>query len=287
MHHIAKVRTLVCDDEPDAREGIVALLKGDPEVQLVGEARNGVEAATAIAGLAPELVFLDVQMPGLDGFGVLKGLAGGDPEQAPIVVFVTAYDEYALRAFEVHALDYLLKPFSDARFVEALTAAKACVRQRRACALGEQIASLLRPDAVTGADVGSLPAHASLTQRVAFSPAASRRHHLEHFMVRLGGKVTLVRADDVDWIQAEDYYARLHVGGRSYLVRETMQQLEAGLDPTQFVRVHRSAIVRIDRLRTLESYIKGSHVLTLHDGTRLTLSRARRAAFEAAIGGRI
>jgi two-component system LytT family response regulator len=146
---------------------------------------------------------------------------------------------------------------------------------------------LLRPDAVTGADVGSLPAHASLTQRVAFSPAASRRHHLEHFMVRLGGKVTLVRADDVDWIQAEDYYARLHVGGRSYLVRETMQQLEAGLDPTQFVRVHRSAIVRIDRLRTLESYIKGSHVLTLHDGTRLTLSRARRAAFEAAIGGRI
>jgi two-component system, LytTR family, response regulator len=285
MEHAAKIRTVVCDDEPDAREGIVDLLRRDPDVLLVAEARNGSEAATAIRDLAPDVVFLDVQMPKLDGFAVLAGLPpSGGSERAPVIVFVTAYDEYALRAFGVHALDYLLKPFSDARFAEALAAAKARVRERRACALGLQIASLLRPMAANRTTaLGCQPSTASAPPGV----INDRKQYLEHFMVRVGGKVTLLRVDDVDWIEADDYYAKLHVAGRAYLLRETMQQLEAKLDPAAFVRVHRSSIVHIDRVRTLEPYIKGSHVLTLRDGTRLTLSRGRKAGLEMALGSRL
>jgi two-component system LytT family response regulator len=278
MNARATITTLVCDDEPDAREGIIELLRADPDIALVGEARNGAEATVAIKRLIPDLVFLDVQMPKLDGVGVLSQVT--PVVRPPVVVFVTAYDEYALRAFELHALDYLLKPFSDARFRDALAAAKARVRERRACALGMEIAALLQPSRPTSPAVGP-------DRRETDGGALTNRSYLEHLMVRIGGKVNLVRVDDVDWIEADDYYAKLHVSGRTYLIRQTMQQLETRLDPHQFVRVHRSAIVRIDRLRTLEPYIKGSHVLTLKDGTRLALSRGRRAAFEAAIGGRV
>jgi two-component system LytT family response regulator len=273
----ATVTTLVCDDEPDAREGLIELLKTDPDVSLVGEARNGVEAATAIRLLSPDLVFLDVQMPKLDGLAMLEQLR--EATSTPVVVFVTAYDEYALKAFELHALDYLLKPFSDARFREALATAKMRVRERRACALGLQIASLLQasPEARDAVQ----PESGRATQ------SATERRYLEHVMVRVGGRVNLVRVEDIDWIEADDYCARLHVKGRAYLLRQTMRQLEQQLDPHQFVRVHRSSIVRIDCLRTLEPYVKGSHVLTLHDGTRLTLSRARRGALEAALGSRV
>lgn len=245
-----RFRTVVCDDEPDAREGIVELLRRDTEIILVGEARNGTEAAAAIERQSPDLVLLDIQMPKLDGLAVVTEAVNAG--RSPVFVFVTAYDEYALKAFEVHALDYLLKPFSDARFFEAIRLAKARVRERRACAQELEIAAV---------------------------------DYLEHFMVRLGGKVTLLRTADVDWIEADDYYARLHVGERSYLVRETMQRLEVRLDPRRFVRVHRSAIIQIDRLRRIEPHTKRSHVLTLVDGTRLVLSRGRRSALEAAIGG--
>ena len=277
MRDMTRFKAVVCDDEPDAREGIVELLRRDAEILLVGEARNGREATAEIARQSPDLVFLDIQMPKLDGLGVVAEVANG--QRSPVFVFVTAYDEYALKAFEVHAIDYLLKPFSDERFAEALNAAKARVRERRACELGQQIAALLQP---WGEESNGDSVDTGLG-----STLVTGRGYLEHFMVRLGGKVTLVRVADVDWIEADDYYAKLHVGGRSYLIRETMQQLEAKLDPHQFVRVHRSAIVQIDRLRTLEPYIKGSHVLTLKDGTRLALSRGRRSAFEAAIGGRV
>ena len=278
MNARAMISTLVCDDEPDAREGIIGLLRTDPEIALVGEARNGAESMTAFARLSPELVFVDVQMPKMDGLNVVAQLTSG--ADAPVVVFVTAFDEYALRALELHALDYLLKPFSDARFREALAAAKTRVRERRACALGLQIAALLQP----GMTIGSVAAGESQASSAA---TTNVRGYLEHLMVRIGGKVNLVRVEDIDWIEADDYYAKLHVSGRTFLIRQTMQQLESRLDPHQFVRVHRSAIVRIDRLKTLEPYIKGSHVLTLKDGTRLALSRGRRAAFEAAIGGRV
>ena len=283
MTDAAKVRVLVCDDEPEAREGIANLLRSDPEVLVVAEARHGGEATAASEDLSPDVVFLDVQMPRLDGFGVLAQLASAAGPQDPVIVFVTAYDKYALRAFEAHAVDYLLKPFSDARLAEALASAKARVRERRASALGQQIASLLRPRE-SGSRQGELSAPG--TQSQSDDPGA-RRKFLEHFMVRVGGKVTLVRVEDVDWIEADDYCAKLHTAGRSYVIRETMQRLEARLDPARFVRVHRSSIIHIDRLRTLEPYIKGSHILTLRDGTRLMLSRGRRPAFEAAIGGRV
>ena len=282
---VSPIRTLVCDDEPDAREGVVRLLTTDREVAVVGEARSGHEAITMIERLAPDLVFLDVQMPKLDGIAVLRRLTERGTQHTPVVIFVTAYDEYALRAFEVHAIDYLLKPFSDARFAEALAEGKERVRQRRACELGQQLASLLQGSALMPAappEVTRAPA-----SRPAESGAADGQQYLEHIMVRMAKKVALVRVDDVDWIEADDYYARLHVGGKSYLIRETMQRLEEKLDPRQFVRVHRSAIVRIDRVQSLHPYFKGSHLLTLKDGTQLTLSRSRLAAFESALGARV
>ena len=274
------IRTVVCDDEPDAREGIVTMLRADPTVLVVGEARSGSEAVDAITNQAPDLVFLDVQMPKLDGFGVIERIG---VDRFPVVVFVTAYDEYALRAFEVHALDYLLKPFGDDRFGDALVRAKSRVRQKRACELSQELASLLARGDESAISVPTV-APPAVTDG---DPAPPARKYLEHIMVRLAGTVSLIRVEDIDWIEADDYYAKLHVGGKTHLLRETMRQLETKLDPRQFVRVHRSAIVRIDRVQTLHPYFKGSHVLTLKDGTRVTLSRSRRAAFEAALGGQV
>jgi two-component system LytT family response regulator len=265
------IRTLICDDEPDAREGLSELLRGDPEVVVVGQARSGREAVALVEEMRPELVFLDVQMPGLDGFGVVQAVGA---ERAPVVVFVTAYDEYALRAFEVHALDYLLKPFSDARFADALRLAKARVRQRRAGELVPELAALLGDERRTPG--AAAPA-----------PAAARPLYLDRITVRTGNQVYFVRVDDIDWIEADDYYAKLHVAGRTHLVRETMQRLASKLDPRRFVRVHRSAIVNLERVQRLQPYFRGAHVLTLNDGTRLTLSRSRRAQFERALGSRL
>jgi two-component system LytT family response regulator len=280
MDSTALIRTVVCDDEPDAREGIATMLRADPSVVVVSEAKNGLEAVDAINSQGPDLVFLDVQMPRLDGFGVIERIG---VERFPVVVFVTAFDEYALRAFEVHALDYLLKPFGDDRFSDALARAKSRVRQRRACELSQGLASLL-----ARGDKSAISAPAVETPvPAARDPMAPGRTYLDHIMVRLAGTVTLIRVEDVDWIEGDDYYAKLHVGGKTHLLRETMQQLETKLDPSQFVRVHRSAIVRIDRVQTLHPYFKGSHMLTLKDGTRVTLSRSRRAAFEAALGGHV
>ena len=280
MDSNALIRTVVCEDEPDAREGIVSMLRVDPTVLVVGEARTGSEAVDTIRSQMPDLVFLDVQMPRLDGFGVIERIG---VERFPVVVFVTAYDEYALRAFEVHALDYLLKPFGDDRFSDALTRAKSRVRQKRACELSQELASLLARGDESAVTAPTGVAAAPLE----YDPAPPARKYLEHIMVRLAGTVSLIRVEDVDWIEADDYYAKLHVAGKTHLLRETMRQLETKLDPRDFVRVHRSAIVRIDRVQTLHPYFKGSHVLTLKDGTRVTLSRGRRAAFEAALGGRV
>jgi two-component system LytT family response regulator len=281
------IRTLVCDDEPDAREGLLALLSGDSQIAVVGQARTGREAAKLIEEANPELVFLDIQMPELDGFGALARVQRrAAVMNAPVVVFVTAYDEYALRAFEVHALDYLLKPFSDERFAEALQLAKARVRQRRAGELGQQLAALLEdaiptahhPDDADRDDL-SVPATS------ADEPSVGTRY-TDRIAVRTAKQVVFVRVSDVDWIEADDYYSKLHIGGRAYLIRETMGSLEARLDPSRFTRVHRSAIVNLDRVQTLQPYFRGAHVLTLRDGTQLTLSRSRRASFERALGCR-
>lgn len=270
------IRTAIVDDEPDARDGIRELLARDADIAVVGEARTGREAVALFHHARPELVYLDVHMPELDGFGALAAL---EARPMPVVIFVTAYDDYALRAFEVHAIDYLLKPFSDERFAEALHRAKEHVRQRRIGEIGPQLVELLS-------------AHPTSTSSDARHTATTTAdladdHYIDRVMVRTAKGSIFLRADDIDWIEADDYYARLHVSGRSYLVRETMRHLEERLDPRRFVRVHRSAIVNIDRVQTLQPYFRGAHVLTLSDGTQVTMSRSRRANLEKVVGWRI
>lgn len=244
-----RIRTLVCDDEPMARHGVSALLARDPEIEVVGEAADGDEAITLIERLAPDLLMLDVQMPAGDGFVILDSLAQRRGACLPLVVFLTAYDEYAVRAFDARAVDYLLKPFSDARFDEATRRAKEAVRRRH-------------PTSPDGAPV---------------------RRFRERIPVRVGATIRFVATDEIDWIEADDYYARLHTGGRTHLIREPMRDLERSLDPTRFVRVHRSVIVNVGRVRRLRAAERMRYVV-LEDGTPLRVSRSRRVALEAALG---
>jgi two-component system LytT family response regulator len=245
----AATRVVIVDDEPLAREKLRTLLEGRAGYELVAECGDGAAAVEAIHELEPELVFLDVEMPGLDGFGVLEAL---EPGREPYVVFVTAYDRYALRAFEVRALDYLLKPFARARFEEAL--ARVEERRHRSAAPGEwtEIRALL----------GELRAE---------------RGYAARLVVRTGQKITFVATADVDWIEADGNYARLHAGKRDYLLRETMKNVEARLDPRRFLRIHRSAIVNLDRIASVEPYFHGEYIVTLTDGHRITASRTHSA----------
>lgn len=262
-----EMRTLIVDDEPAARAGLRHLLTADPEITVVGECRDGREAIAGICDLGPELVFLDVQMPELDGFGVLRAVGG---EQLPVVVFVTAYDQYALRAFEVHAVDYLLKPFTDDRFREALRQAKLQVRRARLGELSRQVAALVADGAV-----------------VRSSPSGSLSPLRDRLVVKTGGGVTLVPVADIDWIDADGDYVRIHAGKAAHVVRETMHNLESELDPGRFVRIHRSTIVNLERVKELQPFYRGEFVAVLHDGTRLKLSRGCRDTLEARLGRRI
>ena len=281
MTGIEPIRAIVVDDEPNAREGILGLLAGHEGIAIVGEAGNGRDAVSIIRRERPELLYLDIQMPELDGFGVLAELT---PAELPVVVFVTAYDVHALHAFEVHALDYLLKPFSDERFGESLSLAMSQVRQRRAGHLVQELAALVQSDPRDAPRPATRMLPDAAVEREA---TANGDAPLDRLMVRTAKGTVFIKAEDIDWIEADDYYAKLHVGGRGYLVRETMQSLEARLDPRRFVRTHRSFIVNIDRIRTLQPYFRGAHVLTLVDGTQVTLSRSRRATFERAVGWRL
>src|SRR5262245_47863278 len=232
------IRALVVDDEPLAREGIRLLLEGDPEVAVAGECGTGRDAVAAVMQLRPDLLFLDVQMPEMNGFEVVAAL---EPAQLPVVVFVTAYDRYALRAFEVHALDYLLKPFSDERFHDALRRAKQHLCLSRMTDLSQRLLSLLASHGATG--------------EPPLAPAASplRPPYLSRIAIRDVGRVVFLRMDEIDWIEAADYYVQIHAGNKSYLHRETMSCLEERLDPERFLRVHRSAIVNRDRIKELRT----------------------------------
>jgi two-component system LytT family response regulator len=251
-----KIRTLIVDDEPLARQRLRALLEADPDIDLVGESGDGKQAVADVRRLRPDLLFLDVQMPVLDGFGVLSALAGA---AVPVVVFVTAHDSYALKAFEVHALDYLLKPFDRARFGTALQRAKAQVQQNKAGALDERLLDLLQT-------------------------VQNRRPVAERLVVKSGGRVTFVRIEDIDWIEAAGNYVRLHVGTEDHLLRESMGGLEGKLDANRFVRIHRSTIVNIERIRELQPAFHGDYVILLRDGTELALSRSYRDKLEASLG---
>lgn len=246
---MAKIRALIVDDEQLARERIRTLLEGDAEVEIVGERADGREALAAIKTEAPDLLFLDVQMPEMDGFEVLAQLAA--EERLPVVVFVTAYDQYALHAFDVHALDYLLKPFDRERFEKALQRAKAQIEHERKGELGQRLLSLL-------ADLKPEP------------------KTLERLVIKSAGRVFFLRADEIDWIESAGNYARLHVGRDAHLLRETMNILEAKLNPAKFLRVHRSSIVNVERIKELHPLFRGEYVIVLRDGTRLTSGRAYR-----------
>jgi len=252
---MTRIRTLIVDDEPIARARVLSLLLEEPDVDVVGECASGSQAVSFIRSQSPDLVFLDIQMPEMDGFEVARAL---HPERMPALVFVTAFDQYALRAFECHALDYLLKPFSAQRFKSALSHARQQLAQRQATTLGRQLLEIL-PE---------------------MRPREPVRDRL---VVRSSGRVYFVRITDIDWCEAAGNYVSLHVGSQSHLTRETMSRLESQLDQ-RFVRIHRSTIVNVDRVQELRSSFNGEHVLLLRDGTRLTLSRGYRDALQARLG---
>jgi len=260
------IRTLIVDDELLARKRIRNLLRSRTDFEIVGECANGREAVAAIRQRAPDLVFLDVQMPDLDGFGVLRALGAA---AWPIVVFVTAYDQYALRAFEVHALDYLLKPFDDERFDRTLAWARAQLQREQLHHFSEQMLALLDDY------------HGRHGQPRAEDSSSGEPQHLTRLMIKSAGRILFIEAEEIDWIEAEGCYACLHVGGKSYLLRETMSGLEAQLDPRRFLRIHRSAIVNLQRVKELEPQSHGEYTVILEDGTQLKLSRSYRDRLQA------
>lgn len=252
---MSKLRVLVVDDEPVARAGIVSLLARDGDLEIAAECGDGRSAAEAITRLKLDLVLLDVQMPEMDGFEVIAAVGA---ERMPPVVFITAWDQFALRAFEVHALDYLLKPFDDERFTAAIDRAKKAARAGNVGELAERLAALVQ------------------------SPGAGG--YLTRIVVRKASGAVFVPIEEVDWIEAADYCARIHARGKVHVIRETMQRLENKLDPVRFFRVHRSGIVNLDRVREMQPTPQGDHVLVLQDGSRVRLSRARKAALEERLG---
>jgi two-component system, LytTR family, response regulator len=254
-----KIRTLIVDDESLARRTIRDLLVKDPDIELIGECRSGLEAVNFINEQLPDLLFLDIQMPGMTGF---EALARIEVEKVPAIVLVTAFDEYALKAFEVHALDYLLKPFTDQRFDEALRQAKNQIELKEINRLSQSLVVLL------GERGGNDPA------------PAKRKDFLTRFMIRSAGKAAFIKTEDVDWIGADDYYIKLHVGSKSHLLRLSMGDLEEKLDPKRFLRIHRSTIINFDRVKEMQRNANGEYVVILKDGTQLKLSRGRRERLE-------
>jgi two-component system, LytTR family, response regulator len=245
-----KIRALVVDDEPMARDRVLSLLQQEDDVEVVGECGDGTQAVAAIQHQSPDLVFLDVQMPGHNAFEVIQAVGA---DRMPTVIFVTAYDEYALKAFEVHALDYLLKPFGRDRFQRTLQHARASLERRRAGDLGRRLLALVND--------------------IKTEPGPSR---LDRLVVKSAGRVFFLRTDELDWIEAAGNYVRLHLGEESHLFRETMNRMESRLDSRRFVRIHRSRIVNTERVKELQPWFNGEHVVVLQNGTRLTLSRGYR-----------
>ena len=240
-----RIRAGIADDEPLARERITSLLAEKSNYEIVAQAKNGAEAVDAIRNERLDLLFLDVRMPELDGFQVLEALGSG---QTPAIIFVTAFEDYALRAFEVSALDYLLKPFDRARFEKTLGRFEE-QWQKGEAGISKELRLFL----------------SGLT--------ASQPAFTERFPVKSGGGIYFVRAEEIDWIDSAGNYTALHAGGRKHLIRETLKSVEAKLDPRKFIRVHRSAIINLDKLRKLQPYFHGEYVVTLQDGTTITSSR--------------
>jgi len=242
-----RLRTVIVDDEELGRDRIQSLLETQPDVEIVGVCNDGTSAVETIDRTQPDLVFLDVQMPGMDGFEVIENL---DAARLPAVVFVTAHDGHAIRAFEIHALDFLLKPFDQTRFEKALERARTQIGKTKTQgpAIDSRIVSLLEE-------------------------LREERKYPERLIVKSSGRVFFVRTEEIDWVEASGNYVKIHTKSEAHLLRESMKNMEAKLDPKTFVRIHRSAIVNIDRIKELEPWFHGEYIVIMRDGTRLTASR--------------
>lgn len=296
-----RVRVLIVDDESLARQRVRRLLQNEADVDIVGEAESGHEAVMMIRELQPDLVCLDVQMPGLDGFGVLRELEGG---RAPMVLFVTAYDEHAQRAFDVHAVDYVLKPVDGERFRAAFGKAR---KQRANAVAAERLGELLETvrrladggaaDAREGAlaltGLAGTAGHAASTAVTAAASAAATPgsgtpsaggSYASRILVKQDGRMFFVKTTEIDWIEADRNYVRLHVGKTAHTIRERISHLDETLDPRLFARIHRSTIVNLNRVREMQQWFSGDYVVILEDGTRLRLSRHYRDRVEKQVG---
>lgn len=268
----AHFRAVVVDDEPAAREVIASFLAREPDIELAGEAANGDEAVELIRRLRPDLLFLDVQMPDRDGFGVLEALGSEVPAG---VVFVTAHDEHALKAFEVHALDYLLKPFGFGRFHAAVERALKTLRAEVAFDLQATLETLVRGQRTPTERAATL---------IQGDRSSDTPHSAARIGVRRGDRTILVEVDEIDWIEAADDHARLHVGSKPYLVSSRMHELEVRLGAQGFLRIHRSAIVNLAKIEELERDANGGGLVTLRSGLRLRVSRGRWDGLRRALG---
>jgi two-component system LytT family response regulator len=256
---VTTIRALIVDDEPASREAIRELLRSDPDITIAGECRNGREAVERLRPGNVDLVFLDVQMPEVDGLAVVEQLRGAE---LPAIVFVTAFDRYALRAFDLHAVDYLLKPFTDERFFETVRRVKRLISGGQTRELAERLSRLLDD-----------PRRAA--------PGAAR---VSRIPVHVQDRVLLLPVSDIDWVGADGDYVRIHAGRSEYMIRESLAGLAATLDPARFARIHRSTIVNLDRVRELRPLFKGDHAVRLHDGTQLKLSRHYKESLERILG---
>lgn len=251
-----KIRTLIVDDEPLARERIRALLAEQPDLEVIGEARDGEEAVQAILAHEPDLVFLDIQMPKMDGFEVIRTVGA---DNMPLVVFVTAYDQHALKAFDVRALDYLLKPFDRERFAESIGRVRQAIERSGTDEIGRRLLELVRE----------------------LKPGGGRSDRL---VIKSAGRLFFLRTDEIDWVEAAGNYVKLHVGADEHLLRETMNGIEVKLDPDKFFRIHRSRIVNMERIKELQPWFNGEYVVILRNGTKLTLSRGYREKLQERLG---
>lgn len=255
---LEKIKTLIVDDEPLARRGIRQLLETETDFEIVGEARNGREAVFSIQTLAPDLIFLDVQMPVLDGFGTIEII--GAENLPPAVVFVTAFDEHAIRAFEINALDYLLKPIDPPRFKRTLERARRQIKNRRTDERDDKLFALLR-------DVQL--------------PKDEKPAHLERIAIKENGRIFFLDAGEIDWIKAQGNYIEIYARNKKYLLRETMDKIETKLEPGEFVRIRRSAIVRVRQIKELRPLFNGEYEIFLKTGATVPSSRRYRKNLDA------
>lgn len=263
MNENDKIRVMIVDDEPLALRGMRLRLGEFPEVEIVDEAPNGREAVKKIKDHNPDLVFLDIQMPGLDGFGVVRALLGGP---APLIIFVTAYDKFAIEAFEANALDYLVKPVEEERLKDAIHRAREAIKSRAAAnresRLVEMLASLSQDERDKIKDLIEDPEW------------TEKERYAERISFKDGSKVVVLNADDIEWIDAAGDYMCIHAGGKTHIIRETMKTLQQRLDPARFQRVHRSAIVNVSKVKELHPHSNGEYFLILENGNELKLSRS-------------